>query len=88
EGRAAPADASWWRGYGDADLDALIERVIAVNGDLASAGLRLAQARISAGLAMDDQLPHASATLRASQSRAVDRSSPWVRSSGATFLVD
>ena len=45
-----PADDGWWRAFGDAQLDALIERTFAANASLAqaSAQLRTALAQIDA----------------------------------------
>jgi NodT family efflux transporter outer membrane factor (OMF) lipoprotein len=42
----SPADlARWWRGFGDARLDALVDQAIAGNLDLAMADQRIAEAR-------------------------------------------
>jgi Outer membrane protein len=49
---APPADIAadgWWRGFNNAQLDALIDQVLASNTDLAVAGLRLQRARLQAG---------------------------------------
>ncbi|QET01340.1 efflux transporter outer membrane subunit [Cupriavidus pauculus] len=42
-------DARWWRAFGDARLDALIEQALERNADLALAGLRMYRARLEAG---------------------------------------
>lgn len=48
----------WWRQFGDERLDRLVTRVLGKNTDLATAGLRLQQARLQAGLATSDLLPN------------------------------
>lgn len=84
----ADADQRWWNAYGDPDLDALIGSVLERSPDLAAAGFKLAHAVLAAGLALDDMLPHASASATIAQSRAVDRGDRWARSSGAKLTVD
>ncbi|WP_085315704.1 efflux transporter outer membrane subunit [Derxia lacustris] len=59
----------WWRSFGDADLDALIDRLLVRNNDLAAATLRVRQAQLSAGLAADALLPAASASASTTQGR-------------------
>ena len=47
----------WWSLFGDAQLNSLVEQVIAKNADLAVAGINLQTARLKAGLARDQQGP-------------------------------
>ena len=61
------ADA-WWQGFADPNLDQLIERVLASNTDMASAGLKLERARAQAGLASADLWPQASGSVSAKAS--------------------
>lgn len=49
--------AQWWRAYGDAQLDAWVERALAGNPDLAMAAARLRQAEALAGVAAAAQAP-------------------------------
>ena len=68
---ATPASAdiaAFWRGFGDADLSALIERGLAVNGDV-----RIAQAR----------LQESRATLQGAQAPSSGRTSASPPTSGA-----
>lgn len=44
----APADAAWWRAFGDPLLDQVVARVQAQNLDIAAAGARIDQARAAA----------------------------------------
>lgn len=49
---AGTVDATlWWHGYGDPLLDALVDRALAGNLDVAAAGARLAEARALVGVA-------------------------------------
>ena len=72
---APPADIAadgWWRGFNNAQLDALIDQVLASNTDLAVAGLRLQRARLQAGLASADLWPSANGSLGVSGNRRID----------------
>jgi outer membrane protein TolC len=48
---AAPDLQGWWKAWGDASLDALVEEALAANLDLAQAQSRLRQQRLLAGTA-------------------------------------
>ncbi len=67
----APAEdiAVFWRGFGDARLDALIERALAANGDVRVAQARLLEAR--AGLDEADAARRPGLALDASAERSV-----------------
>jgi NodT family efflux transporter outer membrane factor (OMF) lipoprotein len=56
-----PADG-WWRAYGDAQLDQLIETALAGAPDMATAKARLAKAMATADTARADLLPSLSAS--------------------------
>ena len=71
---AAPAAAQWWKIYGDAELERLIEEALAHNANLSLAVARVDEARAQVGLARADQLPTVSAQFdrsRTGTSRAV-----------------
>jgi multidrug efflux system outer membrane protein len=56
---AANADiATFWRGFGDADLSALIERALAANGDVRIAQARLQESRATLQGARAELLPN------------------------------
>ncbi|WP_326914826.1 efflux transporter outer membrane subunit [Sphingopyxis chilensis] len=58
-----PAElAAWWKGFNDSALDALVDRAVAANLDLAQAQARLRQAREASIQAGADLLPTASAS--------------------------
>lgn len=57
----------WWTLFGDAQLNQLVDQVIAKNTDLAVAGITLQQARLKAGLAADQQGPRVSSSVSTSQ---------------------
>lgn len=78
------AGDAWWRGFGDARLDRMIEQALAVNNDLAAAGLTLRKARLQAGLAEADLWPSASGSGSASGSRATDRHDTFARDYSAS----
>ena len=67
---SAPAAADrWWRDFGSAELDALIERALDANRDLQIAAARVAQARALAGEAAADRLPQLDAVAGTSNGR-------------------
>jgi outer membrane protein, multidrug efflux system len=51
----------WWKAFNDDELDRLIERAVAANYDLQTAGARVQEARASAGLAKSAYQPQVSA---------------------------
>jgi multidrug efflux system outer membrane protein len=68
--------ATWWRGYNDPVLDAMIEEALAHNANLRLAIARLDEARATLGLARADQYPGLSASGGASRNRASQKSVP------------
>ncbi|WP_417069987.1 efflux transporter outer membrane subunit [Niveibacterium terrae] len=89
---AALVDSPWWKAFGDARLDALIERVLANNNDLAAAGIVVKKAWLQAGLAADKQNPALSASLAASRSRELSHdkttSSAYSATASVSYEVD
>lgn len=85
--RAVTADP-WWQGFGDQRLDRLVAEVLAVNTDLAAAGLRLRQARLQAGLADHALWPQPGGSVSSSGSRAIDRSDEVRRSNSASVFLN
>ena len=53
----------WWTLFGDAQLNQLIDAVLAKNADLAVAGMTLKQARLQAELAENQQKPRVNSTV-------------------------
>lgn len=56
-----PVDSAWWRAFGSPTLDALVERALAANSDLAAAGANLRQAHELAGAARGVLFPQVDA---------------------------
>lgn len=84
-GDPARAAGPWWNEFQDAGLTALVNQVLAANGDLAAAGLRLKQARLSASLARQALLPSGSAGISSDASKALNGGSAWTKSSAASL---
>ncbi len=64
-----PLRDAWWKRYGDAQLDALVDEALASNPSLDVARARVAQARAQADAAHAALLPNVSATASASRNR-------------------
>ncbi|NNG80989.1 efflux transporter outer membrane subunit [Acinetobacter sp. ANC 5378] len=58
----------WWTLFGDAQLNQLVNQVLATNTDLAVTGINLQQARLQAGLAQNKQGPRVSSSVSAGHS--------------------
>lgn len=87
QGAARTAGAPWWNEFGDPALSALVDQVLAANADLAAAGLRLKQARLSAEQARQGLFPSGTASLSSSGSKALDGGAGWTKSSAASLGV-
>ncbi|WP_164931921.1 efflux transporter outer membrane subunit [Janthinobacterium sp. 17J80-10] len=73
--RASPAGiqavtAEWWRQFGNAELNQLMEQALAANHDLAAAVSRIRQARGSAGITAAGRLPSADLSTSATRSHS------------------
>ena len=60
---------SWWRQFGDADLNGLVEEALEMNHDLQAASARLEQARLRAAIAGAERLPRVNASIEGSRQR-------------------
>ena len=83
----------WWTQFNDAELDALIDEVLARNNNLAAAGIAVRRAWHEAGLAADAERPTLSASVTSSGSRTLDGSPPKTTHShtaslGLSYEVD
>jgi NodT family efflux transporter outer membrane factor (OMF) lipoprotein len=64
---AAVDPARWWSSFGDPELDALVERALKGNPDIAIAASRVRQARVQEIVARSAGLPNVNATANASR---------------------
>lgn len=64
-------DKQWWRSFGDAQLNSLVDLALAHNLDLAAASLSLRRAQLLAGITSLDQWPQVSGSLSAGRSDKV-----------------
>ncbi|WP_437881417.1 efflux transporter outer membrane subunit [Pseudomonas sp. LRF_L74] len=67
----AGSNANWWKAFGDAQLDSLVEQALAKNNDLGTALLNIRRAQLQASLARAEQWPTASASSSAGRSRTL-----------------
>jgi len=74
---------AWWTQFGDPGLDSVIDRALAANTDLVSAGLAVQRARLQAGLADNALWPQPSGSVSSSGNRPIDQSAEWNRGSSA-----
>ncbi|MEW5769692.1 MAG: efflux transporter outer membrane subunit [Pseudomonadota bacterium] len=66
---ARPLASDWWKAYGDARLDALVDEALTHNADLRLAAARIEEARASLGLARASQAVQAQATADVNRER-------------------
>lgn len=83
-GQRVAAAGPWWNEFGDPELSELVERVLASNADLAAAGIRLRQARLSSGLAARQLFPSVSGGASSGGSFALDEGE-WSDSASASL---
>ncbi len=85
-------EGAWWNQFGDAGLTTLVDNVLAANGDLAAAGIRLRRARMSADLAASQLRPTFTGNLSTGGSQALDGGNGWSENAsaslGASWEVD
>jgi NodT family efflux transporter outer membrane factor (OMF) lipoprotein len=67
---AAAVTTDWWKQFGNAELDQLMEQALAANHDLAAAVSRIRQARASARIATASRLPSADLSANATRSHS------------------
>ena len=87
DNRAEVDGGKWWRHFGDANLDRLIDEALRRNNDLAAATIKVRRAQLQAGIAADERLPALSSNTSTTYNRYLrnDRSS-YKNSSTAVTL--
>ncbi len=68
-GVAQTISAQWWKQFGSAELDRLMDQALAANLDLAAAASRISQARASLGIASGAQWPSADLSVSGGRNR-------------------
>lgn len=69
-GAVSTVSADWWRQFGSAELDGLMEQALAANHDLGAALARIEQARAAAGIVGAARYPSVSLSANASRSHS------------------
>ncbi len=85
--RTEVRDDPWWTQFGDPRLARVIDRALAANTDLASAGLAVQRARLQAGLADNALWPQPSGSVGSNGSRPIDQGAQWNRGSSASVSL-
>ncbi|MCF7749876.1 TolC family protein [Bacillus subtilis subsp. subtilis] len=80
-------DDTWWTQFGDPRLARVIDRALAANTDLASAGLAVQRARLQAGLADNALWPQPSGSVSSNGNRPIDQGADWNRNSSASVSL-
>lgn len=86
-GAERTAGATWWNAFGDPQLTGLVTQVLDANANLAAAGFRLKQARLSARLARQGLFPSGSAGLSSGASKELTGGAGWSKASSASLGV-
>lgn len=71
----APIAPDWWKRFGDAQIDALVDEALASNRDLARAVARIDESRAALRLAQADRSPQVNAGVSAARQRASENGS-------------
>jgi NodT family efflux transporter outer membrane factor (OMF) lipoprotein len=66
----ALASAEWWKEFGNAELNSLMEQALAANYDLAAAAIRIRQSRASLGVTSSAQWPSADLSVSGGRNRS------------------
>lgn len=80
----ATAD-NWWKNFGDAELNRLVDAALLRNNDLAAATIRVRRAQLQAGIADNKLAPQFSGSANAGVSRALEPGAPSARSNGVSL---
>ncbi len=90
--KTALTHGAWWKQYGSAELNGLVDRALANNSDLRIANLQIAQTKIKADQARAGTLPSLTAPMRVVVQRSSGESSDTQQSSQiglqGTYRVD
>lgn len=88
QGIATQPDAAWWRNFGDAELNGLVEEALERNHDIARALARVAQARAQVGITDADRSPQLGVQAEAARvrlSRAAGAVPAGVNATGSQY---
>ncbi|WP_171057341.1 efflux transporter outer membrane subunit [Pseudomonas fluorescens] len=77
----------WWRSFHDPQLEALVERVLRSNNDLAAASFRVKSAEAQAGITRTNLTPNVSNGLTHSIGKSLDKGDPSTRAFTSTFSL-
>ena len=87
EGKDRKYTSPWWRSFQDPDLDALVERVLSNNNDLAAAAYRVKKAEAQAGIVRADLTPGISSEFKQSITKGLSGGGSGQRSFTSTFSL-
>ena len=87
EGKDRKDTSPWWRSFQDPDLDALVERVLSNNNDLAAAAYRVKKAEAQAGIVRADLTPGISSEFKQSITKGLSGGGSGQRSFTSTFSL-
>ena len=87
EGKDIKQTQHWWRSFQDPDLDALVERVLRNNNNLAAAAYRVKKAEAQAGIVRTNLTPGVSSGFKLSSSKELNRGSSEQKAFTSTFSL-
>ena len=76
---------SWWKNFGDAELNRLVDSALQRNNDLAAATIRVRRAQLQAGIADNKLAPQFSGSGSIGVSRALESGASSSRSNGVSL---
>lgn len=87
-GESIAQQQTWWQKFGDPQLDALIDRALRTNNDLAAAAIRLYSARLQSSLTDTNLTPDLTISGSRSNARNLTHGGATQRSSSTTTSID
>jgi NodT family efflux transporter outer membrane factor (OMF) lipoprotein len=82
-----PSHSPWWHAFQDPELDALIDRALQRNADLAAAAIRVRRAQLEAQLASNQLFPTVSADVSARETRTLYAPRYTAKSAGGSLAA-
>ncbi len=86
-GSEVASQDAWWKSFNDPQLDALIDKALRTNNDLAAATIKVREARLQAGLTDTNLTPAVTAGVTGSAVKNLQNGGPTTKAYGANVAL-